>query len=204
MKRLKSMVLIPGIVAMIYLTSCSSDDSGGGDALNVITFDGTAYTMVAGLVEDYGSGEPINDLGDATHYNFDFTIIDDEIVTITTPDETYLGAGPDATIGIYIELFSPGTSGFQAGTFNFVEYDGVTQSDIAGEYFFFGGEVELDSDGTENGDFDGDEFEITGGSVTVVGSGTTEWTITYNLQVSGGRTVVGTYTGPFTYSDNRD
>ena len=205
MKNLTSLTLILGITVGTFLSSCSSDDSdptvGGGS----ITFDGTARNLVDGLVADYGPARPSDESTSDTHYNFDFTIVDVQFQQVTEDGETYYSA-QNANFGVYVELFSPGTSGFQAGTFNFVEEDPVTEdpslADIDGKSFFTYADVYI---GTGATDSDGDpifeEHSATGGSVVVTGSGQTNYTLTYNLQFSGGRTLVGSYAGSFKYED---
>lgn len=202
MQKLKSMTLILGMISVSLILSCSSDESV--DLTNQITFDGNVYIMTSGLVSDYGAYAPLdNNTGQESHYNFDFVILDAPLEQLQDGSDTFIGPSASTTIVIYIELFSPGTSTFQAGTFNYIDEDNATQADIDGEFFFSYGEIELDTDGVVNGDLDGPEYELTGGSVVVEGSGNTDYTITYNLTTTGGRSLSGTYTGEFTYSDER-
>jgi len=206
MKKIKLLGTLFLCISLSVLTSCSDDDEGNGSAgtsasSSKITFDGTDYNMSAGLVSDYG---PIG-VGVPTHYNFDFAITDDNLVqfTDTSVNETYYVPGSAATISVYLELFSPDTTGFKVGTFTYMDGSNLDSAAVSGRYFFTEGEVELDSNGVVMGDFDGDEFEVTGGAVVVSGTGPTNYTISYNLQTERGKTVTGTYKGPFIYEDQR-
>jgi len=185
---------------MVGLLSCSKDDGDDVSAGSDIVFDGKTYAMVDGLISDYGSYEPIDGGSPDTHYNYDFDIIDAELVTITESDgSTYQGPAANTTIHVYVELFSPGTSTFNAGTFTYMSDDAATAADIAGKFFFFGGEVELDTDGVENGDLDGPEYEINGGTVTVTGTNKDDFALTFDVTTSGGKTLTGSYSGDFEF-----
>ncbi len=203
MKNLKTLTLVLG--AIVLFSSCSSDDSDDlGD--NQITFDGKTYTMVGGVVEDYGAGSPADDGTSDTHYNYDFTIADVAFQQTTDSDGDIEYRANDLTFGVYVELYSPTTASFAVGTFNFIS---DAQSDVLasidGNYFFSSAEAfiptgTVDSDGDPNFD----EFEATGGTVTVSGSGPTAFTITYDLQFAGGKTLTGTYNGSFVFSDETE
>lgn len=203
MKLLKSSALILGVIVGTSLISCSDDDTETQNGENQISLDNQTYTLTDGIIQDYGSETPFDQTTDDSHYNFDFIVLDSDVVEIQDDGDTYIGAGPETTILVYIELFSPGATGFQAGTFNYFDESTTTQSDVDGEFFFTYGEVETDTDGVVNGDLDGPEYEVIGGSVTVVGSGTTDYTITFDLTLTGNRTLTGTYSGDFTYFDER-
>ena len=206
MKNLRKLVFIPGMIAIAGIMSCSKDDAAETVATeNDMVFDGKTYTVVDGLISDYGSYEPLDGGSTDTHYNYDFDVVDAPLVTITDDGETYLGAGDGTTFHVYIELFSPGTSAFQAGTFSYMNEDGnPTAADIEGKFFFFAGEVELDSDGVENGDLDGPEYEINGGTVTVTGTSASNYSISFDVTTSGGKTLTGSYSGTFRFEDQTD
>ncbi|MEP5610838.1 MAG: hypothetical protein ABJP45_01250 [Cyclobacteriaceae bacterium] len=205
MKRFKNVALIPGMIVMLGLLSCSKDDGDTVSAGSDIVFDGKTYAMVDGLISDYGSYEPLDGEGTATHYNFDFDIVDAALVTITDSDgDTYQGAGDATTIHVYVELFAPSTTSFSAGTYEYVNDETATPADIAGKFVFFSGEVELDSDGVENGDLDGPEYEINGGTVTITGTNKDDFAITFNVTTSGGKTLTGSYSGEFDFQDDTD
>lgn len=191
MKTLRIFTLALIASSLHLLISCSNDDEGTPVG-STITFNGTNYNMVGGLVLDYGASDPVTFGANETHYNYDFTITDADI--------SLVGPGASATLLVYIELFSPGTSGFEIGTFNFADENTTTVEDVDGEYFFFSGEIETDTDGVEGGDLDGPEYEITGGSVTVTGSGPENYIITYNLSTDGGQ-LTGTYNGQWIFID---
>lgn len=204
MKNLKAIALILGVGVISILSSCSSDDSG--DVVNnVITFDGNTYTMVAGVVEDYGAFNPEDDAETDSHYNYDFTIADAAFVMEVDEFNDVEYEAPGATFGVYVELFSSGASDFQTGTFTFIGHEESDAGAGAGTSFFSAAEAYIPTGGTDSdGDPEFIEHEATGGSVTVSGSGPTDFTITYNLQFSGGRTLTGTYNAGFVFSDETD
>ncbi|MEP1097587.1 MAG: hypothetical protein ABJG78_20890 [Cyclobacteriaceae bacterium] len=206
MKRLKNLALIPGMIVMAGLLSCSKDDGDSASGVE-ITFDGKTYTMVAGRSEDYGPSNPADDSSSDTHYNFDLTVADAAFVQVTDTDgDIEFRAGSDMTFGVYVELFSPGTSAFQVGTFNFVDGEqSEVLSSIEGKFFFSAAEVFMPTGGVDSdGDPEFNEYEATGGTVTVTGSAPTDFVITYNLQFAGGKTLTGTYSGDFVFSDEND
>ncbi len=205
MKYSKMLTLALGVIVISFLSSCSKDDS---DDLvtNQISFDGKTYTMVGGLIEDYGSGSPADNSNSDTHYNYDFTIADVAFQQFTDEFDDIEYNATNATFGVYVELFSPTTTSFEVGTFSFItESQSDILASIEGNYFFSAAEAYIP---TGTVDADGDpvytEFEATGGTVTVSGSGPTNFTITYDLQFSGGKTLTGTYNASFIFSDETE
>lgn len=184
--------LILAAFFLLFLCSCSKDEDEPKNELNVLTFDGTPYTMVDGIVEDYGHGF-LFDNGSSPHYNFDFSVFDGEVTLI---ENGYTSIG--VSLEVYIELFAPGES-FTAGTFSFVNEDTATESDVVGKYIFADASVTVVPDSGSDVD-----YEAVGGSVTVSGSGTTDYTIEFDLQLEGGTSLTGTYSGDFQYSDERE
>ncbi len=205
MKHLKMLALTLGVAVISFLSSCSSDDSDELGA-NQITFDGKTYTMVGGLVEDYGAGSPADNATTDTHYNYDFTVADAAFQQTTDVDGDIEFRASDATFGIYVELFSPTTSSFEVGTFNFIsESQSDVLTSIQGNHFFSAAEAYIPTGGVDSdGDPEFDEFEATGGTVTVSGNGPTGFTITYDLQFAGGKTLTGSYNAGFVFSDETD
>lgn len=199
------LTLTLGVAVISFLSSCSSDDSDELGA-NQITFDGNTYTMVGGLVEDYGAGSPADNATSDTHYNYDFTVADAEFVQFTDDFGDIEFRANDATFGVYVELFSPTTTSFDVGTFTFIDGDqSEVLTSIDGKYFFSAAEAYIPTGGVDSdGDPEFDEFEVTGGTVTVSGSGPTDFTITYDLQFAGGKTLSGSYNGSFVFSDETD
>ena len=181
-------VLIGGVM------SCSSDDDDNGSA-NAFTFDGISYTMVDGVVEDYGASAPSISGGDDSHYNFDFTISDD----VMTPSGAYFGS--ETTFAVYVELFAPSTTEFQTGTFNYMDGETSDALDINGQFFFSAAEVIVVS-GVVDGSVNGTEYQVTGGSVTVSGSSATSYIVEYDLNIAGGKTLTGTYSAGFQFITN--
>lgn len=199
MKTLRLVHLILALSLLSGFLSCSSDDSD--DSLpNSFSFGGETYLMSDGLIEDDGAINPIDFMSSDTHNNMDFTISNGKFVEITEGTKPFTGPSVNTTFLIYVSLNSPGIADFQTGTFVYMDIDNATEGDIAGKFFMDGGEVETDNDGVEGGDLDGPEFQITGGSVVVAGSGPTAYTLTFDLETSGGP-LTGTYSGSFTYED---
>lgn len=190
---------------MAGLLSCSKDDGDTASGAE-ITFDGKTYTIVEGRSENYGASDPADDSNSDSHYNYDLTLADVAFKEITDSDGDIEFTADDATFGVYVELFSPGTSAFQVGTFNFIGGDQSEMlSSIEGKFFFSAAEVFIPTGGVDSdGDPAFDEFEATGGSVTVTGSAPKDFVITYDLQFTGGKTLTGTYSGDFVFSDETD
>lgn len=212
MKKLKTITAFTAIFALLLFTACSDDDddsttnSGGNTApasSSAISFDSKSYNMLSGLILDYGSASVLDSTLES-HYNMDFYMLDGTLTLVqdSINDDEYI-ASNNSTILVYVELFSPDTTSFKTGTFTFIDEDSVTVSSTSGKYFFTYGEVELDNDGVVNGDFDGPEFDLVGGSVVVSGTPPSSYTLNYNLQVEGGRTLTGTYNGSFIYRDDK-
>jgi len=189
---LKSLLLL--ILAGVFLMSCNEDEDDNTPE-DVITYDGVSYAMKDGVIYDYGAATPYIV---PTHYNYDFVITDASLVKKTESDgDTYWSIGDETTFGVYIELYSPGTSSFKTGTFEYLEWhDDVTQADFDGKYFFSDAEVILISNNTEI------EYEATGGTVKVLGSGL-EYTLDFDLVLNNGKTLKGNYSGLFKYEGER-
>lgn len=193
MKRLGSPpFLILTVLLLIFLGSCSKDEDEPKEAQNALTFDGVSYTMVDGIVEDYGHGF-LFDNGSSPHYNYDFSLFDGEVTLI---EGGYTSVG--VSIEVYAELFAPGEE-FSAGTFSYVDEETATESDVEGKYIFADASVTIVPDTGSDVD-----YEAVGGSITVSGSGTTDYTIEFDLQLEGGTSLTGTYSGKFQYSDERE
>ncbi len=213
MKLTKLYIAILAVGLMTIQTSCSDDDGGttttaggsgtgtggsSGTGNGTISFDGTDYTMKAGLIVDYGAAAIVSNT--ETHYNYDFYVADETFKQFADPAfGPYYGYGPTTTIGIYLELFSPDTTGFSTGTFNFVDGSSLTSSNTAGQRFFSYAYATLDSNGNTDGDLDGPETPFTGGSVIVSSTGNNNYTINYNLTAAGGKNLSGSFTGSFIY-----
>lgn len=203
MKAFKSVLLALG-----FLFFSCGDDDGGSTTGGTFTFDGQTYTAVDGFIEDYGAVDPFEGGGTATHFNYVMGISDADFVMITDDGDPYFGGSDGVSIVIYLNLYSDGVTSFQDGTFSFIDLDGASTADISGESFFTRGELELDDDNlAPNGDLDGDEYEITGGTITLTGS-ETNYTIDFDLDITeweSGTPVgnaVGSYSGEFQYQDN--
>lgn len=195
MKNVLNLKLIAMLaIAGAFLMACSDDDDDDDDNGTSITFDGTNYTIADGTIEDYGAYNPLDE---ASHYNYDFHFSDKAFIEYTEEGYTYWEADTTSTFYIYAELFSPGTSAFQTGTFEYMDSEGLTQSDIDGKFFFYDVYV-----GTRSGDTFMD-YDATSGTVTVSGSGT-NYKIEFDVTFTGGKKLTGTYEGSFKYSDSSE
>lgn len=199
MKTFRLVSLLLALSLLSSFLSCTSDNPE--DSLsNSFSFGAETHIMVDGLIEDDGAINPINFMGADTHYNMDFTISDGAFVEIADGTKPFTGPSSSTTFLIYVSLHSPGVEDFKIGTFEYMNLDNATEEDIEGKFFMDGGEIETDNDGVEGGDLDGPEFEIIGGSVIVTGFGPTGYSLTFDLETSGGP-LIGTYSGSFTYED---
>ncbi|SFT86126.1 Cadherin domain-containing protein [Algoriphagus locisalis] len=183
---------------------------------NDLSFNGTNYTFIDGLIEDYGNYNPIDDEGDlSTHYNYDFIIIDDEIkiTTVEENGESYTEYNAEnATISVYAELFSPNANSFQPGTFEFTNLEGITKEDVVGDYFFRYMGLEIDP----NSEMEDNYYEAISGIVVVVENSNLNYTITYDVTVKkldevtleyieGTEQAISfSYTGDFLYHDENE
>ncbi|MEQ8623587.1 MAG: hypothetical protein RJQ00_02655 [Vicingaceae bacterium] len=209
MKNFRITTLLMATIALLSFSACSDDDSDDNNSggtksptSNTITFDGTTYNLNSGLASDYGA-TTIGNSNVSSHYNYDFETLDGTITANqdTTGDEFIRSA--NSTISIYVELFSPDTSSFKTGTFNYIPDSMVTEVSIQGKYWFSASDVQLDNDGVVDGQFDGPNYDVVGGSVIVSGTGPASYTLTYNLQFEGGRNLTGTYNSSFLYNDEK-
>ncbi|MBC6409499.1 MAG: hypothetical protein GDA42_03430 [Ekhidna sp.] len=186
--------------------SCGDDD-GDDEPVNTLTFKGTTYTFEKDFVFDYGSTD-YGDGGDDTHYNYDFYMGEKELEVITDEDgDKYVDCNECVAAAFY--LYSPGTSGFKPGTFEFVDTDN-SNFDASGKYLFGYGGIEFVMPGDDNDIL----IEAISGTVTVKENSNLNYTLTCSMvvQETGDdgyfidgtkQTVSFSFTGDFTYIDNR-
>lgn len=159
------------VTASITVTDVAEGTGGSGNEGVDLTIDGVTYTLLDGIVADYG--------GDGTHYNYDFTLIDDEIAL----DGGELVPGEETTIGVYVELFSAGNSSFTPGTFDYLNEStnpGAEQSYFnIFEIYTFDEPIGANSEPVPDGYFIG-----VSGTVTVTENANLDYTITYNVNVA--------------------
>lgn len=171
---------------------------------NYFVYNGKPFRIADGLIEDYGVASP---LGSAisSFYNYDFSVSDGTFLPEMNGDDIdYELDAAQATFLFSVELFSPGISGFQDGTYQFLDENNATQTSISGKFFFFDAEVNLDgnSDGDLEDDADEISLSVTSGTVTVSSSGM-NYTLAVDVTLSNGEKLVGNYTGIFKYDDER-
>jgi hypothetical protein len=143
------------------------------------TFNDVTYSLVDGLIEDYGSLDVLFEGNPDSHYNYDFNVIDDEFELVSAGGETFYDAD-EFNIVLYAELFSPGTSGFQPGTFEFMLLDGMTIEDVEDKFIFEIFELLIVRD-RENEE--ADLYFGTGGTISVIENSDLNYTLTYDLTV---------------------
>lgn len=188
---MKKQLLFLAILCTSILSSCGSDDDGDSSSiLGTIRIENQTFDVNTALIGDFGIASP---LFDASHYNFDFTLTD-AVFNLSNPQTNQDFTG---TYILYAELFSPGTSGFQTGTFNYVDDFDIEQSDIDGEFIFFASDLILDSNNDGVIDESDTEDAVVSGSITVSGSGT-NYTITYDVELESGKTINTSFSGNFT------
>ncbi len=181
--------IIKNILPIIYLSftalifSCNADEEESanrdedmpGETSNQLQFNGESYSFIDGVVSDFGSFNPLG-VGDPVHYNYDFIIIDDELMLVTENGETFYDAD-NFSILLDVELFSPGTQNFQTGTFEFLNTEELAIEDIEGEFFFEFLDLLVE---TPSG---GLLYTATSGTVEVIENSNLNYTLNYNVQV---------------------
>lgn len=172
--KFQRLLLLTILSGCLFFISCNKDD-GDDPVANQVTFDGTAYVLVDGLIYDYGSGSPSR--GTSTHYNYDFYISDDQIVDGET--------GVNATILIYAELFAAGSTGFSTGTFTYTDRSMTGSTD--GNNFFDYAQVVFPN---------GTIHMASSGTITVSGT-EPNYSLDFNLNFPNSVKLTGSYTGTF-------
>lgn len=186
----------------LVITSCKDDkEEPAPEIINSIEYNGKKYDIKDGLIEDYGP----EDVSSAnSHYNYDF-YISNTAITGTIDNYTFLGS----TFILYLELFSPGATGFRTGKFDIVDPATVTDLGQLNSKYILGSNVvvvDTNNDNDLQDEFNNETYEIaTGGSITVSGDGGTNhsYKIDYDLRFSGGKTLKGSSTTNFKYSDEK-
>lgn len=186
--------LLYSLYALTLLAAVSCKDDAAAPApqapeANTIQFDGTAYPVKTGMVDNYG---PVSVSGsEDSHYNYLFTITDASQANSTM---RYM---------LLADLYAAGASSFTPGTFSWFDQVDYQDADVANQSVFIGS---LLLDGNQDGDLDdiasGQDLHLepTGGTVSVTGAGT-NYTITYDLRFEGGKHLTGSYAGTFEYFD---
>ncbi|MBC6399599.1 MAG: hypothetical protein GDA37_01010 [Ekhidna sp.] len=180
--------------------SCGDDD-GDDEPVNTLTFKGTTYTFEKGFVFDYGSSDPSDD-GNDTHYRYDFYMGEKELEVITDEEDEDEYVDCNECVAAAFYLYSLGTSGFKPGTFEFVDTDN-SSAEVSGKNLFY----YAINDGS-------DIFVATSGTVTVKENSNLNYTLTCSMVVQETnddgdfidgtkQTVSFSFTGDFTYIDNR-
>ncbi|MEO9483190.1 MAG: hypothetical protein ABJG47_07080 [Ekhidna sp.] len=175
-KSLRIPALILALLIVVWITSCGKDD--GGKIINDFIFNGTDYTIDGGVIYDYGAVNYV-DIGDATHYNYDFIIYDGEA---DFQAEVFNGS-----FVAYAELLSFGADAFKSGVFTFIREPSL--SNVDGQNYFQSVTISVDGNGNQSifqttEDMQNDLiYVVVGGTITVIDNGGNNFTLNYNAEV---------------------
>jgi hypothetical protein len=172
MKNFKLVSLIFIIVLGTFTTSCDNDDDAVPVAIvNEFTYQGTAYNLSQGILQDYG------DNGNGS-YDFDIILFSDDF-TIDLVNDEITGRG-DA---VYLDLNSDNMADLSDGTYVFDINRDVFVISFAGIF--------LDYDPQAS---NGTAVEASSGEVILTKSGV-EYTISFDLSTANGDAIIGQYKG---------
>lgn len=175
---MKKFTLITCVLALLVsVISCKDDDENEvNNAPNELSYDGKTYTPVNGYVYDAGAVE--------SHYNKDFYLTDGE-ADFENQDLS------NASFLFSAELYSPGTSEFQTGTFQFND-DG----NVDNKHFFDHSDIILDANGNKQLDIEDEFYNVRAGTITVSGSHPS-YTIALDVTLDNDKALKGRYSGTF-------
>lgn len=178
---------------------------GSPPPTDAVTFEGSTIPLTHGFEEAF-SYRPTQ-RGD-THSASQLQVADDEFtpLVITSPitGALTIWRPVDATVWLRADLRSPGGDGIQSATFEY-EPDSVDENGpgVAGRHFFNEARFGVDLNGDADIDSDDDEFlDVVGGTIELEWLGGREARFTFDLQIEGGRTAVGSFEGSFPLFDN--
>ncbi|MUU78472.1 hypothetical protein [Winogradskyella endarachnes] len=173
MKNLKQLFLLVTISVMSF--SCGSDDDGGSGSSSdsYFIYGDTEFQLKSGVIENYG------DYYVDGVYNFDISLFSSEMSVVD--DE--LVFDDNLVSGLYFELFTEAEGDLETGTYSFESgsYDANTFGDGA-----------LYINISQDGSADGESYDITSGSLTVLDNGST-----YEFEFSGAASSGETFSGYF-------
>ena len=166
------------ILAVVAISSCSSDDDSGSNQVRFgtgngqVTVNGNNFDLDKGVILNYGEN-----LGQNT-FNFDIELYSGDLTLNQT-------TGPQG-IGnyLYLELHSDQSSNLKNGTYTY-GFDSVDLS-------LTDAELEVNYD-FETGDSD-EFYNVTDGTVELSRSGNT-YTLNFDLEVNGSQSLTGSYVG---------
>jgi len=182
------------VLTMLVLLACSSEDSSNEDKTdNQVNYDGTTYELSAGLEEVF---QP-----DDNHSSSQINITNGEFYTtqvVLFGNLTWIWRAREASVWLYVNMYSPGTTEFSEGTFSFAPRE--TDEDdpaLANTYFFKKGKfaIDLNNDGQIESD-DNEFLEVIGGTMTLTQNGAV-YTVTFNWTLENGVNATGSFTGDF-------
>lgn len=163
---------------------------------NTLVHDGQSFGFDKGLLLNRGAS--------GNHYNVDVKITDG----VFTPVDIYIGTIPITywyfggdTVRLDLELYAPGRTEFNTGTFN---YTALSEDDIedvpnlANEFLFLDSEVGLDlnGDGEVDTETGSELFAVTDGTITVEGN-FPDFRIAFDLELENGQSVNGNFQTEF-------
>ncbi|MDQ4141477.1 MAG: hypothetical protein M3142_13290 [Bacteroidota bacterium] len=181
-----------------FATSCTDDDDPDNPKPSGNTeYNGQKFTIKNGY---YAIGDGIKLYGNAPTHHLDFLFMTDGTPKFSNDGEiTEMQDGKIAILGAM--LSADGTS-FKPGTFEYTNMAAdvnLTEAQVEAKYknksFFYESIVRMDTDGDKNWEEEAD-VKITGGTIKVTGA-LPAVTTEYNLTLENGKTVKGSFGGPF-------
>ena len=172
---------------------------------NSLSYSGTTYPLTHGYEEAFRfrptrPGDPTTVLDTHTTSQFEVANALFSITQIIVSGNTISIARPnDATIWLRADVHSPGGEEFETATFEY-RSDSVDErgSEVAEIFFFneaaFG--IDTNSDGRINSD-DNEFIDVTGGTITVARLANSAASMSFNLTLADGTTLMGSFQGTF-------
>ena len=144
--------------------------------VNDISFNGTDYLLVDGVIIDTGTED---EEYDSPHYVYDFSISDVmyELIEDIEDDEYMTGEEREITFGA--ELLSPGTESFTPGTFKFVDGD-INDNEFDDQFVFNDSWIYVkgEREGYSSYFY---EYWVTSGTIEVVENDELDYTLTVDV-----------------------
>ncbi len=156
---------------------------------NAVEYNGKSFHLLDGILFDNGAfGLEANN---TTHYNQDIALVNGEIKQVNgVYDED------NVTAGIWIELYSPGSSSFKTGTFTFISENNMTESATANKFFFTNASfLAIEEQGYVY-------LKATGGTVKVSGTAN-NYTLEYDLVLEDGKSLKAAFNKTLKVNDNK-
>jgi hypothetical protein len=200
-------------MALVLLAACTDDDSAfdglvndgaetpatgpinndGNTGSNQVNYGGQIYALSAGLEEVFRP--------DDNHSSSQLNISNGEFYSVQVPlmgQLKLIWRARNATVWLYVNMYSPGTAALSGGTFSFAPRN-TNEDDpvLASSYFFKKGKFAIDLNGDGQIESDDEEFlNVTGGTMTLTVSGAL-YTVEFNWTLENGVNATGSFSGDF-------